>query len=153
MPDIIDVFGQNAGKVWDALNKYGPQSQVSLMETTGLNEEEFYAAIGWLAKENKIYLNDTVYLLGETNLNCYIGEDAGKVWNVLNNCEEVDASYIPKLAKITEKDAYYALGWLAREGKIPAFKIGTDWRFHKKYIERWIREKLNYKPVEKISNR
>jgi len=30
----------------------------------------------------------------------------------------------------------------AREGKIPAFKIGTDWRFHKKYIERWIREKL-----------
>jgi excisionase family DNA binding protein len=32
----------------------------------------------------------------------------------------------------------------AREGKIPAFKIGTDWRFHKKYIERWIREKLTY---------
>ena len=32
----------------------------------------------------------------------------------------------------------------AREGKIPAFKIGTDWRFHKKYIEGWIREKLAY---------
>ena len=32
----------------------------------------------------------------------------------------------------------------AREGKIPAFKIGTDWRFHKKYIERWIRQKLVY---------
>jgi len=31
----------------------------------------------------------------------------------------------------------------AREGKIPAFKIGTDWRFHKKYIERWIKEKLS----------
>ena len=30
----------------------------------------------------------------------------------------------------------------AREGKIPAFKIGTYWRFHKKYIERWIRQKL-----------
>ena len=29
----------------------------------------------------------------------------------------------------------------AREGKIPAFKIGTDWRFHKKYIERWIKQK------------
>ena len=29
----------------------------------------------------------------------------------------------------------------AREGKIPAFKIGADWRFHRKYIERWIREK------------
>jgi excisionase family DNA binding protein len=32
----------------------------------------------------------------------------------------------------------------AREGKIPGFKIGTDWRFHKKYIERWIREKVAY---------
>jgi excisionase family DNA binding protein len=32
----------------------------------------------------------------------------------------------------------------AREGKIPAFKIGTDWRFHKKYIEDWIRQKLAF---------
>jgi len=31
----------------------------------------------------------------------------------------------------------------AREGKIPAFKIGTDWRFHKKYIESWIKDKLD----------
>lgn len=31
----------------------------------------------------------------------------------------------------------------AREGKIPAFKIGSDWRFHKKYIDRWIRQKLS----------
>jgi len=32
----------------------------------------------------------------------------------------------------------------ARAGKIPAFKIGTDWRFHKVYIEKWIKEKLDY---------
>jgi excisionase family DNA binding protein len=32
----------------------------------------------------------------------------------------------------------------AREGKIPAFKIGTDWRFHKKYLEQWIKQKLIY---------
>lgn len=37
----------------------------------------------------------------------------------------------------------------AREGKIPAFKIGTDWRFHKKYIERWIKEKSVYNLAEK----
>ncbi len=38
----------------------------------------------------------------------------------------------------------------AREGKIPAFKIGTDWRFHKKYIARWIKGKLasNFKGKE-----
>ena len=31
----------------------------------------------------------------------------------------------------------------AREGKIPAFKIGTDWRFHKRYIEKWIKQKVS----------
>jgi excisionase family DNA binding protein len=36
----------------------------------------------------------------------------------------------------------------AREGKIPAFKIGTDWRFHKKYIERWIHQKLINRKVK-----
>lgn len=39
----------------------------------------------------------------------------------------------------------------AREGKIPAFKIGTDWRFHKKYIERWIREKLSHNAQDKAA--
>jgi len=29
----------------------------------------------------------------------------------------------------------------ARAGKIPAFKIGTDWRFHKKSLEKWIQSK------------
>jgi excisionase family DNA binding protein len=31
----------------------------------------------------------------------------------------------------------------AREGRIPAFKLGTDWRFHKKYIEKWIKQKVS----------
>ena len=26
----------------------------------------------------------------------------------------------------------------AQKGKIPAFKIGSDWRFHRKYIDEWI---------------
>lgn len=38
----------------------------------------------------------------------------------------------------------YTVNKLAREGKIPAFKIGADWRFHKKHIERWINEKIAY---------
>ncbi len=40
----------------------------------------------------------------------------------------------------------------AREGKIPAFKIGTDWRFHRKYIGRWIREKSSYNQQDKEKN-
>lgn len=33
----------------------------------------------------------------------------------------------------------------AKEDKIPAFKIGTDWRFHKRYIDQWIRDKLAHR--------
>lgn len=30
----------------------------------------------------------------------------------------------------------------AQTGKIPAFKIGSDWRFHKKYIDQWIEDQM-----------
>ena len=30
----------------------------------------------------------------------------------------------------------------AKQGKIPAFKIGSDWRFHRKYIEQWIEKQI-----------
>lgn len=38
----------------------------------------------------------------------------------------------------------FTVNKLAREGKIPAFKIGADWRFHRKYIEQWIKQKVAY---------
>jgi excisionase family DNA binding protein len=31
----------------------------------------------------------------------------------------------------------------AREGVIPAFKIGTDWRFKKKNLDEWIKQRIN----------
>ncbi len=39
---------------------------------------------------------------------------------------------------------------LAREAKLPAFKIGNDWRFRRSAIEDWVRsqEKLNQKKNE-----
>mgnify|MGYP001558367060 CR=1 FL=1 len=41
----------------------------------------------------------------------------------------------------------------AREGKIPAFKIGTDWRFHRKYLQKWIKQKLIYSVQSKEKKR
>lgn len=32
----------------------------------------------------------------------------------------------------------------AKIGKIPAFKVGAKWRFHKKSIDHWIEEKERY---------
>ncbi|MFT7538540.1 MAG: excisionase family DNA binding protein [Lysobacterales bacterium] len=31
----------------------------------------------------------------------------------------------------------------AQQGKIPAFKIGSDWRFTKKSIDNWIEDQVN----------
>ena len=31
----------------------------------------------------------------------------------------------------------------AQQGNIPAFKIGSDWRFSRKHINLWIDEKMN----------
>ena len=120
MSDVIKYFGNNAGKLWDTLDTEGPQVQTKLLKKTNLRNEEFYSAIGWLARENKIYKDKRTYKIGETNLTEKIGSDAGKVWKTLCRNDEVDMSSISRLAKIEKRDCYTVLGWLAREGKITA---------------------------------
>jgi hypothetical protein len=58
------------------------------------------------------------YKLGETNLTDRIGTNAGKIWTVLSTQKEVDITSIAPLAQIDKRDAFCALGWLARENKI-----------------------------------
>ena len=123
MINNIGDFGRNAGKIWEILNTQGSLPQTNLMKKTKLKNDEFYAAIGWLARENKICKHGTTYNLGETNLTDKIGEDASKIWNVLQTCGDIDATYIPKLADIPKKDMYSALGWLACEGKVKTKKV------------------------------
>lgn len=41
----------------------------------------------------------------------------------------------------------------ARNGAIPAFKIGTDWRFQKKSIDKWIQQKVEYNSTKKDRRR
>ena len=118
MVNAIEKFGQSAGKVWNTLNKYGVLTEPTLMKNTRLTDKEFYAAIGWLARENKISKTGVKYQLSETNLTEKIGYAAGKVYNVLTNHGEVDVTYISRITKIKTNDAYSAVGWLAREDKI-----------------------------------
>ncbi len=118
MRNFIEKFSRNAGKIWVALNEHGELSETELMKNTGLTENDFYAAVGWLARENKICKYGTLYMLGETNLTGEIGIGAGKMWKALETWGEIDISAITRLAEIEERDAYSALGWLAREDKI-----------------------------------
>lgn len=118
MINTIEQFGRNAGRLWEMLNACGPLSEAQLMEFTSLRSYEFYVAVGWLARENKIVKDDTLYRLDKTNLTFEIGGNAGKIWNALRTQREADIPHISKLTQMKMSDAYCALGWLARENKI-----------------------------------
>lgn len=55
-----------------------------------------------------------------------IGTNAGKVWTVLEKKGRQNIKDVRKVTKLTEKDTYAALGWLAREGKIALEKKDKD---------------------------
>jgi pyruvate-formate lyase-activating enzyme len=126
MVDFVDSFGKYAGKIWTALNTNGSLTENKLMEKTGLTEKELYSAIGWLAKENKIYKQESSFSLGDTNLTAKIGNDAGMVFKILDMWGEVDVESISRLAKINENDVFCAAGWLMREGKLDGKTIKND---------------------------
>ena len=123
MINNVEEFGRNAGKIWKTLNTHNSLTQTNLMKKTKLKDDEFYAAVGWLARENKICKDGATYKLGETNLTGKIGGDASKIWDVIYTCGDIDATYIPKLTDMPKKDMYTALGWLACEGKVKAKKV------------------------------
>ncbi len=118
MIEVTEEFGFNAGRVWKTLEMYGPLTETQLIEETSLRKNELFAAVGWLARENKIRMDGDVYCLDETNLTFEIGEDAGIIWNVLNNKGELDTNHISRLIQKDERNIFSALGWLARENKI-----------------------------------
>jgi hypothetical protein len=136
MEDLVEEYGRFAGKIWQALNEYGALSVDKLLRETGLRQGELYTGVGWLARENKIYREETVYRLGESNLADEIGENAGKVWKALDSWEDIDEPYISKLAGISEQDVFLALGWLAREGKLWAKRVKVLERYSIKFALR-----------------
>jgi hypothetical protein len=47
-----------------------------------------------------------------------IGGDAGRLWNVLSENGTKTVKELKKLTKLTDKEVYAAIGWLAREEKL-----------------------------------
>jgi len=132
----VTQFGENAGKVWEALNCKGPLSETKLLTMTLLDERELQAAIGWLARENKVCKNGTVYKLGETNLTPKIGVDAGKVWGILSQKGETDMQSLARMAHMDVSEAFGAIGWLAREEKI---QTKVDDRQNRPQLRVWLK--------------
>ena len=51
-----DSIGKSAGAIWKFLNKNGPTSVSKVSTETGINKNEVQRAIGWLAREEKIII-------------------------------------------------------------------------------------------------
>jgi len=49
-----EKIGSDAGLVWKVLDAEGTKSLKELKKATKLNDKEVYAAIGWLAREEKL---------------------------------------------------------------------------------------------------
>lgn len=55
------------------------------------------------------------------------GVIAGKIWNALNENGTLTGKDLKKAAgKLTDKDLFLGLGWLAREGKIATAEVEKD---------------------------
>jgi hypothetical protein len=50
--------GEAAGDVWQTLDENGPQSVAKLVKLTGAPRDVVLLAIGWLAREDKITLEE-----------------------------------------------------------------------------------------------
>ena len=50
----INNIGNNAGLIWNALNENGRMTETKLKKETALASADFYAALGWLAREGKL---------------------------------------------------------------------------------------------------
>jgi predicted transcriptional regulator len=55
----IEAIGQCAGKVWSCLSKNGPTNITRLLRDLGLSRDLVFQAIGWLAREGKLTIEDT----------------------------------------------------------------------------------------------
>lgn len=56
---MIEMIGNNAGLVWNALNAANGQTGKALKKATKLKDKELYAALGWLAREGKLNIEAT----------------------------------------------------------------------------------------------
>ena len=52
-----EKIGTDAGQIWKVLDEEGVKGIKELKKITKLSEKEVYAAIGWLAREEKLFFD------------------------------------------------------------------------------------------------
>ena len=54
----LDQIGEAAGVIWQHLNQNGPTSLTKLVRDLGLHRDVVMQALGWLAREDKLSIDD-----------------------------------------------------------------------------------------------
>ncbi len=54
----VESIGTWAGLVWNALNEADVLGTKQIKKMTKLKDKELFAAIGWLARENKVTISE-----------------------------------------------------------------------------------------------
>lgn len=68
-----ESIGTNAGIIWCIMNNHRTWNYAALKEQSGLPDMELCAAIGWLARENKIeFDNESEEMKIYLNFNPYL---------------------------------------------------------------------------------
>lgn len=53
---MSNTIGDTAGIIWKYLDKNGPASVNKVTTETGINKNDVQRAIGWLSKEDKLFI-------------------------------------------------------------------------------------------------
>jgi len=56
--NLDSEIGSHAGKIWKILDVWGDADFETLKRLSDLNEHQVYSALGWLAREGKISINE-----------------------------------------------------------------------------------------------
>ena len=51
---LTPIIGENAGKIWRALEEKGPTDVTALKKSTKLDDKNLYLGLGWLAREGNV---------------------------------------------------------------------------------------------------
>jgi len=54
----VESIGEVAGEVWNALSENGPMTMAKLVKAVGEPRDAVMQAIGWLAREGKLNIED-----------------------------------------------------------------------------------------------
>jgi len=111
------TIGTNAGKVWHVLHDNEKTTRYQLMNETGLEGSEVDAALGWLARENKVCRDGEFFSLGETNMEHTIGLNAEILFNVLRTVP-YSLSVLHEVTDLNTIEIHQAIGWLSRDGDV-----------------------------------